>query len=91
MQEAQTVEVQLLDALRNPCLRGEERAWIQAWQEIDALIAQWPAPATLSLCGEHAAHTFARHHPKGWQRMSRWLRRDQPLAALDALRSADTI
>ena len=91
MQQAATVEVRLLDALRRPSLQGVEQAWRQAWLETDALLGELPAPETLSLCGEHAAHTFEPQPPGGWQRLSRWLGRHQPLAALDALRSADTI
>ena len=55
---------QLALSLREPALREDAAAWQQAWQETDrTLCAEWrnrlrTRPVTLTLCSEHAAHTY---------------------------------
>jgi hypothetical protein len=83
--------VQALDALREPFLHGDPQRWRQAWLAIDTHLGSLPEPGALSLCGEHVAHTFEAASPSVWQSLRRSLMRHRPLAALDALHSADTL
>ncbi|PUE53230.1 hypothetical protein [Limnohabitans parvus] len=88
--------LEIPDALRHSALRGDVQAWRQAWQQLDAtavadLLAHFKATgqATLSLCSEHAAHTYTAE-PAGWhQRTTRAFQRlfnkATPAAALQAL------
>lgn len=92
---AQAVQVQVTDVLRQSALHGDVQAWRQAWQQLDAsavadLLAHFKATgqATLSLCSEHAAHTYtaAPAAPAAWhQRISRLFHKTTPAAALAAL------
>ena len=81
-------------SLRDAALREDARAWLQAWHETDAT---WCAalrqrmnahPVTLTLCSEHARHTY-RAIPTTpvqqlWQRAQRlW----QPLTVQTALQA----
>ncbi|PUE48185.1 hypothetical protein B9Z47_10245 [Limnohabitans sp. 2KL-1] len=91
-----TPHLKIPDALRHSALRGDVQAWRQAWQQLDAtamadLLAHFKATgqATLSLCSEHAAHTYTAA-PAGWhQRTTRAFQRlfnkATPAAALQAL------
>jgi hypothetical protein len=80
------------DDLRQSALRGDVQAWRQAWQQIDAtaladLLADLKATgqATLSLCSEHAAHTYTAA-PAAWhQKIARLFNKPSPAAALQAL------
>ena len=87
--------VRLLDTLRRPFLQDDPRQWRQAWLELDDQLGRGPAPTALSLCGEHAAHTFEPAARTAWPSLIRTLRqtlgRHRPLAALDALRENDKI
>jgi hypothetical protein len=80
------------DGLRQSALRGDVQTWRQAWQQIDAtalanLLAHLKATgqATLSLCSEHAAHTYTAA-PAAWhQKITRLFNKPSPAAALQAL------
>jgi hypothetical protein len=87
-------------ALREAALREDAQAWLQAWREIDAtLCAKLCAdlyqrtgmgmatqPVTLTLCSEHAAHTYQATAQSSlqqlWQRAQRVF---QPLTVQTAL------
>lgn len=89
---AQAVQVQVTDVLRQSALHGDVQAWRQAWQQLDAtavadLLAHFKATgqASLSLCSEHAAHTYTAA-PAAWhQRITRLFNKTTPAAALAAL------
>jgi len=80
------------DDLRQSALRGDVRAWQKAWQQLDAtaladMLAHFKATGqgTLSLCSEHAAHTYTAA-PAAWhQRIARLFQKPTPAAALTAL------
>jgi hypothetical protein len=87
-------------ALREAALREDAQAWLQAWREIDAtLCAKLCAdlqqrtgmgmatqPVTLTLCSEHAAHTYqATAHSSLQQLWQRAQRVFQPLTVQTAL------
>jgi len=86
-------------ALRASALHGDVAAWRQAWQQLDdTALAEAlshlhsTGQLSLSLCSEHAAHTYTAA-PAGWyQRTTRALSRlfhpPSPAAALQALITA---
>jgi hypothetical protein len=84
--------VTVSDALRASALNGDLQTWRQAWQQLDAtavadLLAHLKATGqgTLSLCSEHAAHTYTAA-PAAWhQKISRLFNKPSPAAALQAL------
>ncbi len=84
--------VTVSDALRASALHGDLQTWRQAWQELDAtavadLLQRLKATGqgTLSLCSEHAAHTF-NAAPAAWhQKITRLFNKPSPAAALQAL------
>ena len=80
-------------ALRSGALHGNAQAWRQAWQQLDTsavadLLQHVKATGqgTLSLCSEHAAHTYTAA-PAAWhQRLFKQLfNKTTPAAALQAL------
>ena len=87
---AQTVTVS--DGLRASALRGDLQAWQQAWQTLDATAVadllqhvKTTGEGSLSLCSEHAAHTYTAA-PAAWhQRITRLFKQPSPAAALAAL------
>jgi hypothetical protein len=89
---ASPARVDMPDALRRSALHGDATAWQQAWQQLDAtavaaLLTHFQATgqATLSLCSEHAAHTYTAA-PAAWhQRVKRLFYKTTPAAALAAL------
>ena len=80
--------------LREPALREDTQAWLQAWREIDATLCadlrnrMRSAPVTLTLCSEHAAHRYqsTAQSPMQqlWQRAQRLF---QPLTVHTALQA----
>jgi hypothetical protein len=88
MNEAVTVS----DALRASALHGDLQTWRQAWQQLDATAVadllqhvKTTGQGTLSLCSEHAAHTYTAG-PAAWhQRITRLFKKTSPAAALQAL------
>jgi hypothetical protein len=84
--------VTLSDALRTSALRGDLQAWQQAWKQLDATAVadllehfKVTGQATLSLCSEHAAHTYEAA-PATWQkRITRLFHNTTPAAVLAAL------
>lgn len=85
-------EIHVPEVLRHSALRGDVQAWRQAWQRLDAtavadLLTHFQATgqATLSLCSEHAAHTYTAA-PAAWhQRVTRLFNKTTPATALAAL------
>jgi hypothetical protein len=83
-------------ALRSGALHGNAQAWQQAWQQLDAsavadLLQHVKATGqgTLSLCSEHAAHTYTAA-PAAWQQQitqlfKRLFNPASPTAALQSL------
>ncbi len=79
-------------ALRSGALHGNAQAWRQAWQQLDTsavadLLQHVKATGqgTLSLCSEHAAHTYTAA-PAAWhQRITRLFNKTTPAGALQAL------
>jgi hypothetical protein len=57
-------DVRVDSRLREPQLAGDGAAWAQAWQALDAELAQL-APVRITLCGERLARTFAIAEPLG--------------------------
>lgn len=96
-----TVAVTVTDALRSSALQGDLQTWQQAWQQLDATLVadllqhhKATSQGTLSLCSEHAAHTFAAA-PAAWHQRSaraftRLFKKASPAAALQALVSHPT-
>jgi hypothetical protein len=88
MNEAVTVS----DALRTSALHGDLQTWRQAWQQLDATVladllqhVKATGQGTLSLCSEHAAHTYTAA-PAAWhQKITRLFNNPSPAAALQAL------
>ena len=84
--------VTVSDALRASALHGDLQTWRQAWQQLDAtavadLLQRLKATGqgTLSLCSEHAAHTYTAA-PAAWhQKITRLFNKPSPAAALQAL------
>ncbi|PVE08274.1 hypothetical protein [Limnohabitans sp. Rim28] len=87
-----TPAVKMPDTLRSSALRGDVQAWRQAWQHLDATAVadalqhlQTTGQITLSLCSEHAAHTYTAA-PAAWhQKITRLFNKPSPAAALQAL------
>ena len=85
------------DTLRSSALHGDVQTWRQAWQQLDATAVadllqhlQAKGQGTLSLCSEHAAHTYTAA-PAAWhQRITRLFNKPSPVAALQALVSHTT-
>lgn len=88
--------VTVSDALRASALSGDVQAWQQAWQQLDATAVadalqhlQNTGQLSLSLCSEHAAHTYTAAPAAWYQRTTRTLTRlfnkPSPTAALQAL------
>jgi hypothetical protein len=83
---------QMTTALREAALREDAQAWLQAWREIDATLCKdlclrmGTQPVTLTLCSEHAAHTYQATAQSPlqqlWQRAQRVF---QPLTVQAAL------
>jgi hypothetical protein len=93
--EGTSVEAQpvtLATDLRSSALHGSEQAWCQAWQKLDATAVaellqhlKTTGQGTLSLCSEHAAHTYTAA-PAAWHlRITRLFNKPSPAAALQAL------
>jgi hypothetical protein len=82
----------LADGLRAAALQGHAQAWQAAWQELDATVLaaaltqlQSHGALRLTLCSEHAAHTYEAQ-PQAWhQRILRPFRKTPAHAALQAL------
>lgn len=81
-------------ALCEAALREDAQAWLQAWREADATLCadlrqrMGAQPVTLTLCSEHAAHTYQIQPTSPvqqlWQRAQRlW----QPLTVQTALQA----
>ena len=84
--------VAMPDALRAGALRGDLQAWQQAWQQLDATAVadllehfKVTGQATLSLCSEHAAHTYEAVPATWHQRITRLFQNTTPATALAAL------
>jgi len=67
----------VVEALREPALRGDAAAWRAAWQALDdSLIASLhermarAEPFVITLCGERGAVTLEPHTPPAWQRLA---------------------
>lgn len=85
----------VLDALRTPALRGDWAAWAQAWQGLDADLAEALArlqagqAMSLTLCGERHSQRWHTPHPatspwrERWQRL--WRTAPNVSAVLKAL------
>ncbi len=81
-------------ALREAALREDAQAWLKAWHETDATLCadlrqrMGSRPVTLTLCSEHAAHTYqiqtASPLKQLWQRTQRLL---QPVSVQTALQA----
>ena len=84
--------VAMPDALRAGALRGDLQAWQQSWLQLDATAVadllehfKVTGQAMLSLCSEHAAHTY-QAAPATWhQRITRLFHNTTPATALTAL------
>lgn len=82
---------QMTLALRSAALREDAQAWRQAWQDLDTQLlaplahARSRTPVTLTLCSEHAAHTYQSHTPSVWQRAQRLFRPLTVQSVLQAL------
>lgn len=84
--------VHVSNALRASALRGDVQAWRQAWQQLDATAVadllqhvKTTGQGTLSLCSEHAAHTYTAA-PAAWhQKITQLFNKPSPAAALQAL------
>ena len=86
----------VIQALRTSALYGDWPAWQQAWQTLDTTVIadalqhlKATGQLTLSLCSEHAAHTYtaapkAWHH-RTWRQLRHWFSSDSPTTALQAL------
>jgi len=78
-------------ALREHALREDPSGWLNAWHALDAtlgaeLLEKAKTHAlTLTLCSEHAAHTYQTRPLKLWQRAQRRLRPISAITALQAL------
>jgi hypothetical protein len=89
---AHPMTVTLSDALRASALHGDLQTWRQAWQQLDATALaellqhlKTTGQGTLSLCSEHAAHTYTAT-PAAWhQKITRLFNKPSPAAALQAL------
>jgi hypothetical protein len=89
---AHPMTVTLSDALRASALHGDLKTWRQAWQQLDATALaellqhlKTTGQGTLSLCSEHAAHTYTAT-PAAWhQKITRLFNKPSPAAALQAL------
>jgi hypothetical protein len=87
------------DALRSSALNGDVQAWRQAWQQLDATAVadllqhvKATGQGTLSLCSEHAAHTYTAA-PDAWHQrttraFTRLFNKPSPATALQALLTA---
>lgn len=82
---------QVVDALRQPALRGDAAAWRAAWQHLDDTLMrellerrQRGQALALTLCGERDALTLTPHAPSTWQGIARalGLRRATPVTEL---------
>jgi hypothetical protein len=82
---------QVTMALREHALREDASGWLNAWHGLDASLgAELLEKAkthtvTLTLCSEHAAHTYQTRPLKLWQRVQRRLRPISAITALQAL------
>ena len=82
---------QVTMALREHALREDASGWLNAWHGLDAtlgaeLLEKVKIHAvTLTLCSEHAAHTYQTRPLKLWQRVQRRLRPISAITALQAL------
>ncbi len=84
--------VTVADALRSSALHGDLQTWRQAWQQLDATAVadllqhvKTTGQGTLSLCSEHAAHTYTAA-PAAWhQKITKLFNKPSPAAALQAL------
>ena len=91
-----THPVRVVQALRASALHGDWPAWQQAWHTLDATVIadalqhfKTTGQLTLSLCSEHAAHTYTAAsmawHQRTWRQVRQWLSSDLPTTALQAL------
>ena len=82
---------QVTMALREHALREDPSGWLKAWHALDAtlgaaLLEQAKTHAvTLTLCSEHAAHTYQSRPQNLWQRAQRMLRPVSAISVLQAL------
>ncbi len=87
-QPAATPPDLVVDArLRRPALGEDWAAWCQAWHALDAgpVAALRGRAATLTLCGERSAATWALKPPGAWQALAARWRRPDPRALLESL------
>lgn len=88
--------VKVVQNLRPSALHGDWPAWQQAWHTLDTTVIadalqhfNTTGQLTLSLCSEHAAHTYTAAsmawHQRAWRQVRHWLSSDSPTAALQAL------
>jgi hypothetical protein len=81
---------QVTMALREHVLREDPSGWLNAWHALDAtlgaaLLEKTKTHAvTLTLCSEHAAHTYQTRPQKFWQRAQRMF---SPVSAITALQA----
>jgi hypothetical protein len=77
-------------ALREHALREDATGWLKAWHALDArlgaeLLDKAKTHAvTLTLCSEHAAHTYQSRPQNLWQRVQRML---SPVSAITVLQA----
>ena len=89
---AVSAAVTVPDVLRAGALHGDVQAWRQAWQQLDATAVadllehvKATGQGQLSLCSEHAAHSY-NAAPVAWhQKITRLFNKPSPAAALQAL------
>jgi hypothetical protein len=65
---SQAPPITVLDALQAPARQDDARAWVLAWQGLDAMLQE---PAHITLCGENLAQTFALQPLSVWGRLRR--------------------
>lgn len=86
----------VIKTLRAPALHGDWPAWQQAWHTLDTSVIadalqhlKATGQLTLSLCSEHAAHTYTAApkawHQRTWRQVRHWFSSDSPTTALQAL------
>jgi hypothetical protein len=91
-----TTPATVTQTLRASALHGDWPAWQQAWQTLDTTVIadalqhlKATGQLTLSLCSEHAAHTYTEApkawHQRTWRQLRHWFSSDSPTSALQAL------
>jgi len=86
---AATADLAVNDSLRTPALSEDWAAWCEAWQALDAgpidAVLRSGGEATLTLCGERFAQTFAPAPQGLWQRLAGRWRQPSVHSMLEAL------